>query len=271
MPMISSTNNSKTTIKEIFDARYIIFQLARRDFLVRYKQTSLGLLWAIINPLVNFILYTVVFGLLVRIPTPDYSAPYSAVLVVGIIYWNFFSTCMNSVSDSLVNNMHLIKKVYFPRIVFGLSSTFVAVVDFVISFIFFIPILYILDIKIEFYKLVLITPITMLTTVLLAWGIGCFMSILKVKYKDFRHIIPLVLQVLFFASPIVYTSSLIPVEYQTYYQLNPISHVIELARYSFLGGSAMPGITLTLMMSLLVAMLGGGYFVYNEGKVGDLE
>ncbi|HCT5465639.1 TPA: ABC transporter permease, partial [Escherichia coli] len=131
MPMISSTNNSKTTIKEIFDARYIIFQLARRDFLVRYKQTSLGLLWAIINPLVNFILYTVVFGLLVRVPTPDYSAPYSAVLVVGIIYWNFFSTCMNSVSDSLVNNMHLIKKVYFPRIVFGLSSTFVAVVDFV--------------------------------------------------------------------------------------------------------------------------------------------
>ena len=118
MPMILSTNKSKTSLKEIFDAKYIILQLARRDFTVRYKQTSLGWLWAVINPLANFILFAVVFGLLVRVPTPEYSAPYSAVLVVGIIYWNFFSACMNSVSDSLINNIHLIKKFYFQRIVF---------------------------------------------------------------------------------------------------------------------------------------------------------
>lgn len=271
MPMILSTNKSKTSLKEIFDAKYIILQLARRDFTVRYKQTSLGWLWAVINPLANFILFAVVFGLLVRVPTPEYAAPYSAVLVVGIIYWNFFSACMNSVSDSLINNIHLIKKVYFPRIVFGLSSTFVAIVDFAIAFVFFIPILYFLDVKIDLYRLVLITPITMLTTVLLAWGIGCFMSILKVKYKDFRHVIPLVLQVLFYASPIVYTASLIPEKYKIYYQLNPLSHVIELARYAFLGGSAMPSIALTLILSLLVTLLGGLYFVCNERKVVDLE
>lgn len=269
--MITSTRNSKTSIKEIFDARFIILQLARRDFTVRYKQTSLGWLWAIINPLANFVLFAVVFGLLVRVPTPEYIAPYSAVLVVGIIYWNFFSACMNSVSDSFINNIHLIKKVYFPRIVFGLSSTFVAIVDFVIAFIFFIPILYFLDVKIDIGRLILIIPITMLTTVLLAWGIGCFMSILKVKYKDFRHVMPLVLQVLFYASPIVYTASLVPDRYQVYYQLNPLSHIIELARYAFLGGHAIPSIASTLLLSLSVTLLGGVYFVYNERKVVDLE
>ncbi|HED1309250.1 TPA: ABC transporter permease, partial [Kluyvera ascorbata] len=116
-----------------------------------------------------------------------------------------------------------------------------------------------------------ITPITMLTTVLLAWGIGCFMSILKVKYKDFRHVIPLVLQVLFYASPIVYTASLVPEKYKEYYQLNPLSHIIELARYAFLGGHTMPSIAITLILSLLVTLLGGLYFVYNERKVVDLE
>lgn len=271
MPVIVSTNKSKTTLREIFDARYIILQLARRDFTVRYKQTSLGWLWAVINPLANFILFAVVFGLLVRVPTPEYKAPYSAVLVVGIIYWNFFSACMNSVSDSLVNNIHLIKKVYFPRIVFGLASTFVAVVDFVIAFIFFIPILYLLDVKIDIVRLIIFTPITMVATVLLAWGIGCFMSILKVKYKDFRHVIPLVLQVLFYASPIVYTSSLVPEKYQIYYQLNPLFHIIELARYAFLGGYTIPSISSTLLLSLSVTLLGVAYFIYNERKVVDLE
>lgn len=269
--MILSTNKSKTSLKELFDAKYIIIQLARRDFTVRYKQTSLGWLWAIINPLANFVIFSVVFGLLVRVPTPEYAAPYSAVLVVGIIYWNFFSACMNSVSDSLINNIHLIKKVYFPRIVFGLSSTFVAVVDFVIAFIFFIPILYYLDVKVDICRLLLITPITMLTTVFLAWGIGCFMSILKVKYKDFRHVIPLVLQLLFYASPIVYTASIVPEKYRMYYQLNPLSHIIELSRYAFLGGNAIPSITLTLVLSLLVSVIGGLYFICNERKVVDLE
>lgn len=269
--MIVSTSKSKTSLKEIFDAKYIIIQLARRDFTVRYKQTSLGWLWAVINPLASFVLFAVVFGLLVRVPTPEYNAPYSAVLVVGIIYWNFFSACMNSVGDSLVNNIHLIKKVYFPRIAFGLASTFIAIVDFAIAFIFFIPILYFLDVDIDIYRLVLITPLTMLTTVFLAWGIGCFMSILKVKYKDFRHVIPLTLQVLFYASPIVYTASLVPEKYKVYYQLNPFSHIIELARYAFLGGHDMPSITLTLILSLAVTVFGGLYFIYNERKVVDLE
>lgn len=269
--MIISTKNSKTSLKEIFNAKFIILQLARRDFTVRYKQTSLGWLWAIINPLANFILFAVVFGLLVRVPTPEYSAPYSAVLVVGVIYWNFFAACMNSVSDSLINNINLIKKVYFPRIVFSLASTFVAVVDFIISFIFFIPILYFLDVKIDIFRMILITPITMLATVLFAWGIGCLMSILKVKYKDFRHVIPLMQQMLFYASPVVYTASLIPDRYQLYFQFNPLSNIIGLSRYAFLGGSAMPSLVLPLVMSLSVAILGGLYFVYNERKVVDLE
>ncbi|WP_118986070.1 ABC transporter permease [Photorhabdus sp. CRCIA-P01] len=271
MPRIVSSKKSKTSLREIIDSRYIILQLVKRDFSVRYKQTSLGWLWAVINPLANFILFAVVFGLLVRVPTPEYAAPYSAVLVVGIIYWNFFSACMSSVSDSLINNIHLIKKVYFPRIVFGLSSTFVAVVDFIIAFVFFIPVLIYLKVNINITKLLLITPVAVFTTILFAWGLGCFMSILKVRYKDFRHFIPLFMQILFYISPIVYTASIIPDEYQFYYQINPLVHIIELARYGFLGGNDVPSIAITFTASVLVAVLGGMYFIYNERKVVDLE
>lgn len=271
MNVTISKKNSRTQFNEILQARYLILQLAVRDFTVRYKQTSLGWLWAIINPLISFALYAYVFGLLVKVPTPEYHAPYSAVLIVGIIFWNFFSSSLNLVSDSLINNVGLINKVYFPRVSFGLASVFVSFLDFLIALIFFVPVLIYLKVDFSLFKMGLYLPLCALMTLMLAWGLGSWMAILKIKYKDFRHIVPLFLQVLFYASPIVYTSSIIPKEYHFLYNLNPFSHVLELARYSILNSSNEPNFLPALLGALVVAVLGGGYFILNERKVVDLE
>ncbi|WP_456310192.1 ABC transporter permease [Serratia proteamaculans] len=268
---IVSKPNSKTTISEIFNARFLILQLAKRDFFVRYKQTSLGWLWAVINPLTSFMLYAFVFGLLVKIPTPEYAAPYAAVLIVGILFWNFFSASLTSVSDSLINNISLIKKVYFPRATFGIASVFVALIDLIIALIFFIPVLWYLNVKIDFYKVAMYLPFCIFTTLLFAWGVGSIMAILKVKYKDFRHVIPLVMQVLFYASPIVYTVSIVPEKYMYLYDINPFTHILSVARYAFLDGKEVPSILMTLISALLVAGIGTLYFFMNERKVVDLE
>lgn len=271
MQGIVSKPNSITTKSEIINAKFLILQLAKRDFFVRYRQTGLGLLWAVINPLTSFILYTFVFGLLVKIPTPEYSSPYSAVLIVGILFWNFFSASLTSVSDSLINNIGLIKKVYFPRSVFGLASIFVAVIDLLIALIFFIPVLWYLDVKINVYRLVIYLPFCILTTLLFAWGIGSIIAILKMKYKDFRHIVPLVMQILFYASPIVYTLSIVPEKYIYLYNVNPFSHILSLARYAFLNGKEVPSMAMTLLLAMVVAIIGTFYFLMNERKVVDLE
>ncbi len=271
MDVTISGKNSRTTIQEIFAARFLIMQLAKRDFSVRYKQTSLGWLWAIINPFVSFVLYAYVFGLLVKVPTPEYNAPFAAVLIVGILFWNFFSSSMTAVSDSLVNNIGLIKKVYFPRAVFGIASVFVSVIDFLIALIFFIPILVYLNVDFDVLKMTIYLPFCALVTLLLSWGIGSWLAILKMKYKDFRHVIPLLLQVLFYASPIVYTASIIPEDYKFVYNLNPLAHIFEMARYATLNSGGLPQLLPTFFGSLFVAILGGLYFVYNERKVVDLE
>ncbi|WP_312141448.1 ABC transporter permease [Pantoea septica] len=271
MNVIISKNNSKTKVSEIIQARYLILQLAIRDFTVRYKQTSLGWLWAIINPLTSFMLYAYVFGLLVRVPTPEYNAPYSAVLIVGILFWNFFSSSLNLVSDSLINNVGLINKVFFPRISFGIASVFVSFLDFIIALVFFIPVLIYLKVDFNLGRMLVFVPLCAFITLMLAWGIGSWMAILKVKFKDFRHIVPLLLQVIFYASPIVYTSSLIPKEYQSIYNINPFAHVLELARYAILNSSNEPAYTPALLGAVLIAILGGSYFIFNERKVVDLE
>ncbi|RAX12818.1 ABC transporter permease [Photorhabdus bodei] len=271
MSTIISKKNSKTSLKEIFQSRYLILQLAKRDFSVRYKQTSLGWLWAVINPLITFLLFTFVFGLLVKVPTPEYSAPYSAILLVGIIFWNFFASSLTAVSDSLVNNIGLIKKTYFPRIVFGLASVFVAFVDLIIALVFFVPVLMYLNININVWKIALFVPFCVITTLFFSWGLGSWIAILKVKYKDFRHIIPLLMQVLFFASPIVYTASIIPAEYKDIYDINPMTHIVSVARYALLDSIILPNLLVTFISSLAIAILGSLYFSFNERKVVDLE
>lgn len=266
-----STPYSITRLSEIISAKYLIWQLVKRDFTVRYKQTALGFIWAVINPLVSILLYFFVFGILVKLPTPEYQAPYAAVLMVGILLWNLFSGCMNSVSDSLINNMGIIKKIYFPRLILSLVSMTVSLIDFFISVIFFIPILYYMGIRFDVVTMLVYFPLCVMTTLLLAWGLGCFMAILKVKHKDFKHIVPLAMQMLFYASPIVYTQSIVPEQMKRLYEMNPLSGIISLGRYAFLNGGIKPSMGYYLSIAATITIVGTIYFLVNERKVVDLE
>lgn len=267
-----STPSSSTKFSEIFESRNLISEFIRRDFNVRYKQTGLGILWAVINPSVNILLYLFVFGLLVRLPTPDYNAPYAAVLISAILFWNLFSSSMLTASDALINNMHLVTKVYFPRLSLCIASVFVALIDFLIAFIVFIPLALLYHVDISMLRLLLLIPCTLIT-LMLGCGAGCAMAVLKLKYRDFRHVLPLLTQVIFFASPVVYTLSLVPEKYKVFYSFNPITGIVMMSRWAILGGGAMDLTTLTysLISAFVVMFAGVFYFIKNDRSVADYE
>lgn len=267
-----STPSSRTKFREIIESRNLIFELIRRDFNVRYKQTGLGILWAIINPGVNILLYLFVFGILVKIPTPEYNAPYAAVLISGILFWNLFSSSMIASSDALINNMHLLTKVYFPRLSLCIASVFVALIDFLIAFVVFIPLAVMYHVEFSFFNLLFLIPCTLIT-LMLGCGVGCAMAILKLKYRDIRHVLPLLTQVLFFASPVVYTLSIVPDEYKIYFSFNPITGIVSLSRWAILGGATVDMQTLiySLVSGLIVMFLGLLYFIRNDRSAADYE
>ncbi|ENR3943614.1 O95 family O-antigen export ABC transporter permease subunit [Escherichia coli] len=267
-----STPSSTTRFSEVFESRNLIAELIRRDFNVRYKQTGLGVLWAIINPGVNILLYLFVFGLLVRLPTPEYNAPYAAVLISAILFWNLFSISMLTASDALINNMHLVTKVYFPRLSLCIASVFVALIDFLIAFIVFVPLALLYHVDISLIRLLLLIP-CIIITLMLGCGFGCAMAILKLKYRDIRHILPLITQVIFFASPIVYTLSIVPEQYKIFYSFNPITGIVMMSRWAILGGAPidLTMLTYSLISAFVVMCLGVIYFVKNDRSVADYE
>ncbi|QEW31534.1 ABC transporter permease [Erwinia billingiae] len=267
-----STPHSQTTLREVYESRGLIFEFVRRDFNVRYKQTSLGILWAIINPGVNILLYLFVFGLLVKVPTPEYNAPYAAVLISGILFWNLFAGSMMASSDAIINNMHLLTKVYFPRISLCIASVFVSLIDFFIAFVVFIPLAISYDVNLDFARLIFLVP-CILITLMLGCGLGCFMAILKLKYRDLRHVMPLLTQALFFASPVVYTLTIVPEKFHIYYALNPLTGIVSLSRWALLGGDVIEVNTLiySLLSAAVLMFLGIFYFIKNDRLVADYE
>lgn len=267
-----STPQSRTTLAEVLGSMNLIKEFIRRDFNVRYKQTSLGILWAIINPGVNILLYLFVFGLLVKVPTPEYNAPYAAVLISGILFWNLFATSMMAASDAIINNMHLLTKVYFPRISLCIASVFVAFIDFVIAFIVFIPLAIFYGVHFDFSRLFFLIP-CIIITLMLGCGVGCFMAILKLRFRDLRHVLPLATQALFFASPVVYTLTIVPKEFHQYYSFNPMTGIVALSRWALLGGNSIDFTTLlySFITAIVLVIFGVYYFIKNDRLIADYE
>lgn len=270
--MFTSNKNSKVSIFEIFLARGIVKQFALRDFKVRYKYTKLGYLWAVLNPLINSSLYFFVFGLLVKVPTPEYNAPYAAVLIAAFLLWNTLLASAESASNGLLYNMHIVTKVYFPRVTLPFASSVTSLFDFLIAFLVTIPILYYFD-AIKLSWNILIFPVLAILCYLLGSGLGLFFAILKVSLKDFRHVQPIIMQLLFFGSPVVYTSSLIPEKFKEMYDLNPIASIIEVGRGLLFNPEMINFSALVYgsVFSFIVFGLGVFFFNYHERKVVDLE
>ena len=230
---------------------------------MRYKQTVIGLLWAFIRPLLTMIIFTLVFGKVAGMK-PEGNAPYAIMVFAGLLPWQFFSTSFSSASESLVINANLLSKVYFPRLIVPTSAIITSFVDFLISF----AILVLLMIYYNYLPdwQILCLPVFILLAFLQAFGFGLYLAALNVKFRDFRYVIPFIVQLGLYISPIGYSSSVIPSEWKVLYYLNPMVSVIDGFRWCIIGGAANP-FNAYFVLSTGITMLMLFYAVYKFRKM----
>ena len=243
--------------RDILRYRELFFFLAWRDVLVRYKQTVIGIAWALVRPFLTIVVFTVIFGKVAAMPSEG--VPYPLLVCAGLLPWQFFSSAMTEASMSLVGNANVITKIYFPRLVIPTSAVVVSLVDFLISFVIFVGLM-------VWYRFVppwsvLFLPVFTLLTFGASMGGGLWLAALTVKYRDFRYIVPFIVQFGVYISPVGFSSQAIPERWQLLYSLNPMVGVIDVFRWSMLGTQAFPWVSFAFS-ALSVALLVGTGIVY---------
>ena len=255
--------------KDIWRYRELFYFLAWRDIIVRYKQTVLGITWALIRPLLATLVSTVVFGNLAKFPSDG--VPYPILVVAGVLPWQFFANSLTECSLSLINNANLVAKIYFPRLIVPASAVIVSFVDLLISGIILLGLM-------AWYNFIpdwrIITlPLFILIAFAAALGGGLWLAALNVKYRDFRHIVPFIVQFGFYISPVPYTSSIVPEKWRLLYSLNPMVSAIDGFRWALLGGRSqlyLPGFIVSLGVISLVLASGIWYFRKTERTFADV-
>lgn len=256
-------------IKEIWRYRELFYIFAWRDIKVRYKQTALGIIWVIFQPLVSMVIFTIFFGNLAKIPSGN--LPYPLFVLCGLVFWTFFSTALTSASASLIANENIIKKVYFPKVILPLSTIVTASVDLAINLV----LLFIISLYFKYIPPVQtlgILCIGYVITFLTASGLGLFSSALNVKYRDIRYIIPFFIQIMLFLTPVIYPSSLLKSVNKMIFALNPMTGVIESLRTVISGSMNIDYITLGIsaVTSVIIFLIGLVFFNATEKFFADL-
>jgi lipopolysaccharide transport system permease protein len=244
--------------------------LAWRDLAVRYKQTLVGGAWAVIRPLLTMLIFTVVFGRIARIPTEG-GTPYPVLVFAGMLPWFLFSTILNDASVSLVTNANLIGKVYFPRLIVPAATIAVALADFAVTFVLLIAMMIWFHVTPD-WRLVFL-PLFILLAVLASLGPALWMTAMNVEYRDFRYIIPFILQFGLYVSPVGFSSAVVPAQWRLLYSLNPAVGVIDGFRWCLLGGRTHlypPGFAASLLVVAAFLWLGVAYFRKTERTFADL-
>lgn len=262
----------RTTLWELWQARWLVRQLIIRDLTVRYRQTWLGWLWAVLSPGLNLTLYYVMFGMVVHMQLPDYSAPYILVLLSGLVLWGLFQSVVNATADSLLNNLQLVKKIYFPRTALTVACAGVSMVDFLVALVLLIGLCGLYGVWPEISRLPAML-LAVILTLLIARGIGCVLAILKVRFRDIRHLTPLLMQAMFYVTPVVWTPGILSPRAQSLVSLNPLTGVMALFRYTLPGGPRPDNtlLLLTIIGSLVLALFGSRFFSHYEARVIDRE
>ena len=257
----------KLNLRELWSYRDLFLILAWRDIRIRYAQTFLGILWAAIQPLVTLLIFVVIFGKALNVDTGD--IPYPVFALTGMLGWSYFSFVLSQSGTSLIISQEMIKKIYFPRLVLPLSKAVTGFVDFLITLLFLIVLMVIYKVPISSNFWVL--PIVFLLNVLAGLGVGIWTSALTIRFRDFQHVIPFVVQLGLYASPVAYPVSLVPEKYQTLYHLNPMVGVIEGYRYAILGINNIGSNTwISLSVILLLFVTSLFYFRKVERVMADL-
>jgi lipopolysaccharide transport system permease protein len=255
-------------LSEIWSYRDLLLFLALRDISVRYKQTVLGVAWAVLQPVMTMIVFTVFFGRIAGISSDG--VPYPLFAFAALLPWQYFATTLTSATGSLVNNTALISKVYFPRFIIPLASLFPPAVDFLVSFIFLIGLMF-------YYRAAPTSnlfwlPVFMILTVVTTFGAGLWLGAMNVKYRDVRHVVPVLIQFGMFVSPIAFPTRLVPAAWQPLYALNPMVGAIEGFRWALLGMGPLPLrlIGISSLTALVLFFTGLFYFRYTERTFADI-
>jgi lipopolysaccharide transport system permease protein len=255
---------------DLWRYRELFRVLAWRDISVRYKQTVIGALWAVIRPVLTMVIFTVIFGRIARLPS-DGSTPYALLVFAGMLPWTFFSTGLSDASNSLINNSNLISKVYFPRLIVPTATVVVAFVDFSISFI--VLLLLMLWYRFAPNWQMLGLPAFVMFAFAASVGPALWITALNVKYRDFRYIIPFIVQLGLYVSPVGFSSSVIPEQWRLFYYLNPMAGVIDGFRWCILGGQSSlypPVLVLSAGVAIFFLWFGFRRFRKMEKSFADL-
>jgi lipopolysaccharide transport system permease protein len=217
-------------IKELIQYKDLLYTLATRDLKVKYAQTFLGFFWAFLQPTLTVAIFTIVFGRAVKVDTGP--IPYPLFALSGMIAWTYFAFVMSQGGNSIIGAQNMVKKIYFPRLIIPISKAMVGLIDLVIVFLFLVILT--LFFKYDFSARILYLPIFLLLLIVISLGVGLWLSALTIRYRDFQHIIPFMVQIGLYSTPIAYPSSIIPEKYQLIYHLNPVVGVVEGFRWSIL-------------------------------------
>jgi len=255
--------------RDLWNYRELFYFLAWRDVLVRYKQTVIGVAWALIRPLLTMIVFTFVFGKLAKLPSDG--VPYPVLVFAAMLPWQFFANALSESSNSVVSNANMISKVYFPRLVVPTSAVIVSFVDFLISFA-------LLGILMLYFQVVpdwrlLTLPLFILIAFAASMGAGLWLAALNVKYRDFRFIVPFIVQFGLYISPVGFSSSVVPEQWRLLYSLNPMVGVIDGFRWAILGGRTdiyLPGFALSTTLVVLLLASGIWFFRKTERTFADI-
>ena len=255
--------------RDLWQYRELFMFLAWRDVVVRYKQTAIGVAWAVLRPAVAALAFTIVFGKLAKLPSEG--VPYALLVAAAILPWQFFASSFSDASNSLIDNSNLISKVYFPRIIIPASAVIVGVVDLLFSGA-------ILAVLMAWYRVipdwrVLSLPLFVALAFGIAVGAGLWFASLNVKYRDFRYIVPFVVQFGLYVSPVGFSSAIVPEHWRLVYSLNPMVGVIDGFRWALLGGSQAlfaPGLAISCVVTSALLLSGIAFFRRTEKSFADI-
>ena len=254
---------------ELWHYRELFWFLALREILIRYKQTLIGIAWAVIQPVLIMLVFTVIFGKIAKLPSDG--IPYPILTFVAVLPWNFFSNALTQSSNSLVASTALISKIYFPRLIIPSSSVISGIIDFGISFLILVGLMVWYKIKITFT--IFLLPLFLLLAVITALGAGYWLSAINVLYRDVKYIVPFLVRMGLYISPVGFLSSVVPERFKFLYSLNPMVGVIDGFRWCLLGEKIIPywpGLWVSVFLALSLLISGLFYFRKMERTFADI-
>jgi lipopolysaccharide transport system permease protein len=253
--------------RELWEFRELLFFLTWRDVMVRYKQTALGAAWAVLQPALTMVIFTLIFGRLAKLPSDGF--PYPIFVYAGLLPWTFFANAVTTSSNSLVNSANLITKVYFPRVIVPLATVCAGLVDFACAFV-------LLALLMVWYHVPLtpmfaLVPVMLLGTVIAAVAVGTILSALTVSYRDFRYVVPFAVQLWLYATPVMYATRVVPERWRLWYAINPMAGMTEGFRAAILGRTPIwPVVGVSAVTAALALVVGVVYFQRVERRFVDI-